>query len=278
MRAVFRFSKFGAARWISHLDLMRAMARAVRRAGLPAKYTQGFHPHIGMSFAQALGVGYLSVGEYMEMGLDDCVNPAEAVKALNEVLPRGIGITGVWKLGDDAPTLMAAVEASRWLIEFDGPADEERLAKFRALLDRDVIEVVKEGPKGPKNMDIRPGIYLIEPSPQPLPQVGGGESLGCGAAPRFSLLHASLFEGGGPSGPEGVSTGNSNGSIKVLLAAGSKLNIRPELVVRAALGEGAQARAITRLELYATVNERLTPLYKICIDGDRTGCGEDHLS
>jgi radical SAM-linked protein len=227
---------------------MRAMARCVRRAGLQAKYTQGFHPHIAMSFAQALGVGYLSSGEYMEMELDDSASLVDTANVLNTALPEGIRITGAWRLNDAFPTLMAAVSAARWLVEFNETVDDAFVAKFKALLDRESIEVVKEGRNGPVNMDIRPGIYEINPHPlAPSPEESG----------RGDVAAAT-------------------GGIYLLLAAGSKLNVRPELVVRAALGEDARAKAITRLELYTTVNERLTPIEKICEAGDFDERGESH--
>ena len=44
------FAKKGRARYISHLDLMRAMQRAIKRAGVPIWYTQGFNPHSYLMF------------------------------------------------------------------------------------------------------------------------------------------------------------------------------------------------------------------------------------
>ena len=90
MRTVFRLEKDGPAQYIAHLDLMRAMNRAIRRAGLPAQYSQGFHPHIVMSFAQALGLGYLSRGEYMEISLPEGYDLTAARSRLSGALPEGL--------------------------------------------------------------------------------------------------------------------------------------------------------------------------------------------
>lgn len=223
MRAAFRFEKLGAARWISHLDLMRAMSRAVRRAGLPAKYSQGFHPHVVMSFAQALGVGCFSGGEYMEISLGDAIALDEAVNTLNDVLPNGIRMTGAWRMPEGIPSLMASVSAALWLVEFEGPADDTVMSKFTSLPGRENITVEKEGKGGKSLVDIRPGLYSVE---------------------------------------------KAQNGIELSLAAGSKLNIRPELVVKAALGNAGAAKAITRLELYSIVNGRREPLYKLFDTGD----------
>ena len=48
------------ARFISHLDLMRTMNRAMKRAGAPLKYTEGFNPHVVMTVALPLSVGITS--------------------------------------------------------------------------------------------------------------------------------------------------------------------------------------------------------------------------
>lgn len=51
MREVrLRFSKTGRLKYISHLDINRVMSRALKRAGIPLWYTEGFNPHPYMSF------------------------------------------------------------------------------------------------------------------------------------------------------------------------------------------------------------------------------------
>ena len=51
MRLRLRFRKTGRLRYISHLDLVRTMTKAVSRAKLPVWYTQGFNPVPKMVFA-----------------------------------------------------------------------------------------------------------------------------------------------------------------------------------------------------------------------------------
>lgn len=79
--------------YISHLDLQRVMARALRRSGLPVWYSQGFNPHIYMSFALPLPLGHQSLAETV-----DCKTESEEtdfsayVKPLSDALPRGIEV------------------------------------------------------------------------------------------------------------------------------------------------------------------------------------------
>ena len=54
MKMIVVFEKKERLRLIGHLDLMRAMQRALRRSDLPLRYSQGFNPHILLNFAAPL--------------------------------------------------------------------------------------------------------------------------------------------------------------------------------------------------------------------------------
>lgn len=66
----FRFAKYGAMKYLGHLDLLRYFQKAVRRAEIPVAYSTGFSPHQIMSFAMPLSVGLTSEGEYFDVGLE----------------------------------------------------------------------------------------------------------------------------------------------------------------------------------------------------------------
>jgi len=87
-----RFSKRGRAKYISHLDLMRAMSRAVRRAGLPIWYTEGFNPHPYLSFALPLPLGQEGLREAMDLRLTEDMPFDEIAGCFDGVLPEGIEI------------------------------------------------------------------------------------------------------------------------------------------------------------------------------------------
>ena len=76
------FEKRGRVKYISHLDLNRCMLRAVRRSGLPAWYTEGFHPHMYLMFPLALSLGAESTCEVMDIRLTEEVPPAEILARL----------------------------------------------------------------------------------------------------------------------------------------------------------------------------------------------------
>ncbi len=92
-RAVFE--KTGSAKYISHLDLNRCMQRAIRRAGLPAWYTEGFHPHMYLMFSLALSLGAESMCETMDFRLTQEIPPEEVKARLNAAMPAGLQVHDV---------------------------------------------------------------------------------------------------------------------------------------------------------------------------------------
>ena len=82
-------------RYISHLDLMRLFMRALRRADLPLKITQGFNPHPKLSIKRALKLGVESDNEEATVVLNDLVEPEEFKERLQKQLPEGIQIKSV---------------------------------------------------------------------------------------------------------------------------------------------------------------------------------------
>ncbi len=91
----FTFAKNGTMKFISHLDLMRLFMRAVRRASLPIKMTEGFSPHPKISLKRALKLGVESDNEEATFVLKELVNPEDFRRRLQEQLPEGIIIKNV---------------------------------------------------------------------------------------------------------------------------------------------------------------------------------------
>ncbi len=94
-RVSFVFAKVGMMRYISHLDLMRLFMRAMRRAGLPLKLSEGFSPHPKLSFKRALKLGLESENEEAAILLRFPVSPEEFKNTLQPQLPEGIRIKDV---------------------------------------------------------------------------------------------------------------------------------------------------------------------------------------
>ena len=88
-------------KFIGHLDIMRYFQKAIRRAGIPIKFSGGFSPHMIMSFANPLGVGLTSDGEYFDIELREPIASKEAVRKLNEQMVEGMEVVSFVEIPDD---------------------------------------------------------------------------------------------------------------------------------------------------------------------------------
>lgn len=165
-----RFSKHGALRYIGHLDVMRYFQKVMRRAEVDIAYTQGFSPHQIMSFAQPLGVGIESDGEYMDIRMDSIESCEALKKAINEHSVPEIQALSVKILPEGSGNAMASVAAAEYEIGFKNDrtpncflcsADEINV-KLASFLAQDEIILVKEGKAGPRNVDIKERIFMLE--------------------------------------------------------------------------------------------------------------------
>lgn len=160
MRVGMKFARTGDAKFISHLDMQRVMGRALRRSGLPVKYSEGFNPHIVMSFASALPVGMETEGDYLEFKLEFEVEIDKVHEALRRSMPEGITALKAWKIQDSAPKLMAAAAQSEYEIGIETSSPEKFQKAMHDLLEREscIIEKKKKGKV--RQVDIRPLIQM----------------------------------------------------------------------------------------------------------------------
>lgn len=112
--------------FLSHLEYMNVFMSALLRSKLPAAYSEGFNPHLKVSFATALGVGVTSDCEYVDFVLSAKISDAEVMQKLNSQLPKGMEIVKIKKISAKTPALMSAVDFSRYEVEipFTGDASE----------------------------------------------------------------------------------------------------------------------------------------------------------
>lgn len=157
-RYMVKFKKCKGIKFISHLDLMRAFQRGIRRAEIPVTYSKGFNPHAEFSFATPLPVGTWSVGEYLEIGLDSEIDCSRIAESLNKELPEEIRVLSVKKLSEDAHTLMSIVDAASYEITLSGVSQTGKAAGINQFLGLETIVVEKTGKNGTRNVDIKPMI------------------------------------------------------------------------------------------------------------------------
>ena len=155
-----RFSKTGPLRFIGHLDLLKVFQQTIRRAGLPMAYSQGFNPHMLLSFALPLPLGMTGCNDYADITLENRMPPADIVSRFNANAPTGLHLKDVWEF--EGPGAAALVSAADYLLKL--PTDAKRddiIVTVQALLNRETIVIPKKTKSGIKDTDIRSDIFDI---------------------------------------------------------------------------------------------------------------------
>lgn len=155
-KARMRFSKTDEAAYISHLDLMHCMQRAIARAHLPVWYTEGFNPHIYISVALPLSTGYSGEWEFLDFSCTAEELPADAVERLNAVMPSGLSVQETYPL-DDGGRKVRDIAYSKFEItwEFDDGVPEGFVDAANALFARDELTILKKSKRGEKEVNVR---------------------------------------------------------------------------------------------------------------------------
>jgi radical SAM-linked protein len=159
------FSKDGPARYISHLDLARALERALNRAGLPVAYTQGFNRRPRLSLAAALPLGYTSAAEVADVWLTEPVEPEQFRARLMARMAPGIAVSAAAEVPLAAPSLQQQLAASEYEVSLPEGTDEDELRRsVAALLAAESVMRERRRAKDsrPQSFDLRPLILGLD--------------------------------------------------------------------------------------------------------------------
>lgn len=231
-RIRIRLAKGPEVKYISHLDLARAVERAIRRAGLPVAFSEGFNPRPKIAFASALAVGVTSEAEYVDIETSRPVSAERFRAGLAAVLPAGIRPLEARPVPTREPALMAVVDVASYIIDlvpgeesagavaaFDGAAV---VGDLKGFLSREEIFYTKQGKSGPREVNARPLIIELRV---------------ISVAPALARLEATLHTG-------------SRGTLRPEDLAGIMARELPALA-------GCQVRGIHRRGLYISSPEGL---------------------
>ena len=152
--ALFRlrvtFVEKGRLALLSHLELARALERAVRRADLPFAVSRGFSPHMRIAFGAALPVGVGGTCELFDLLLVRYVPPARALAALQAASVPDLMPFSCEYVEHTAPAASVAFPVSSY---------RARLSRApRRLLLPEQVRVVRKK----KDRTLAVGDYLLE--------------------------------------------------------------------------------------------------------------------
>jgi radical SAM-linked protein len=159
-RWIVTYSVFGDLRFISHHDTLRLFQRALARAAIPVRYSEGFNPRPRTTIPLPRPVGIASDDEAL---IFETTGPADAeamLAALSRQTPEGLRLLRLARLDRDTPTQPSVV---RYRLEPASPPIEDLPARVQGILQSDVVRVERESPKKAtrQSVNIRPYIDKI---------------------------------------------------------------------------------------------------------------------
>ena len=142
------FEKTGMAKFISHLDTVRCITRAMKRACVPIWFTEGFNPHAFLTFAMPLSLGFESLCETVDFRLMEEVDLNELKEKINNALPVDMTVKEIYVY----ETTHNDIRWAEYKITFNNP-DDLLLGKAESVLSADEILVLKKGKQGRKKVE-----------------------------------------------------------------------------------------------------------------------------
>lgn len=164
-RVRMRYARLGLVRLLSHQETVNVFVRALRRAGAPLRYSEGYHPHAAVSFGAALPVGMETTGDYLDVTLTQRVEPDALREALSGTLPEGFAILAAWEVPLTESALMAVLGGALYEAHVPRRLADDLPARIATLLARPEVLVQRRGKSRGRvvhrPVDIRPMIERL---------------------------------------------------------------------------------------------------------------------
>ncbi|MBI5896718.1 MAG: DUF2344 domain-containing protein, partial [Desulfobacterales bacterium] len=152
------YSKLGSARYFGHLELANIFARALRRAGIPVLYSQGYHPMPRLSFDDPLPLGMESQAERLWLKADAALSAQEVMTRLAAQLPFGIEIVACCTIRPGKGKAKSDIDQYQLFFPA-AEAEASLLANFHAQREWPYLRAKHKGPARP--MDLKSSIVRL---------------------------------------------------------------------------------------------------------------------
>jgi radical SAM family uncharacterized protein/radical SAM-linked protein len=168
LRYRFVYQKLGAAAYLSHLDVIRALPRAFRRLELPLHYSNGFHPKPDMTFGPALSLGVASLCETVDVKIAAELDAAALIDALSAGAQAGLRFVGGATLGAGDAAVSRIIDSARYVVGIPRTAVVARggvawmQARIEQALSARELTVVRRIDGIGKRLDVRSFLRSIE--------------------------------------------------------------------------------------------------------------------
>ncbi|MEW5795055.1 MAG: TIGR03960 family B12-binding radical SAM protein [Candidatus Zixiibacteriota bacterium] len=161
-RVRVRWSKSARFKYMSHLDNLHLMERALRRARLPVAYSQGHNPIMKLSLGPPLPLGFTSEAEYIDITLETGLMPY-MIDNLRRQLPQGIEILEARTALEKKASLSGALNRAEYAVSYEYWSDREQLeASLATILASEKLECERGAEDKVKTVNLRPGVYTLQ--------------------------------------------------------------------------------------------------------------------
>ena len=169
MRMLAVFEKGERIRHIGHLDIQRSVQRGLRRSGLPVAYSNGFNPHILVTFASALSTGACGKREIMDVTMEEDVSEQEFLEKMNRAMPPEMQLSEARAVDRKHDSLPPLLRAARYdLLIREEQYAVKLISAIQSMMSRETIPAMRKTKTALKECDIKPLIFDLE---------GGGNHL-----------------------------------------------------------------------------------------------------
>jgi radical SAM-linked protein len=158
------FRKGERLRYISHLDVLRAWERSLRRAQLPLAYSQGFTPHPKLAFGSPLPMGFASEAEVMDVTLDARVDTADFRARLSEQTTEDMAVTAVQEVPLTEPAPQAAMQWAEYRLSLPVSLEQAK-AKVTEFLAKTSFPWREERGERVREYDLRAACASLRAAP-----------------------------------------------------------------------------------------------------------------
>ena len=152
--------------YISHLEVMKTIRRIIRRAELPAAFSQGFNPHIKISMGPPLAVGLVSYGEYFDLELKEELAETDLIEALNQFSPNDLNFIKAVKIPENIRSLSSLLDTAIYTIKFDFESTktkgEEKEILNNFMDEKSIMIIRHRRKKSDREIDLKKRIFSAE--------------------------------------------------------------------------------------------------------------------
>ncbi|TDP96846.1 radical SAM-linked protein [Halanaerobium saccharolyticum] len=161
-----KFAKLEDLMYISHLEVIKTLRRIIRRAELPAAFSQGYNPRINLAIGPPLAVGLISKGEYFDLELEEEMEPEKLLADLNDASPEHLKFLKAVVVPDDIRSLSSLVDTAVYTINFDYTEAKSLEAERKMLeefMNQEEIMIIRHRrKKSDRKIDLKKRIFSAE--------------------------------------------------------------------------------------------------------------------